>query len=84
MLKQERQMCETMQSSHRLCPVMVMVRALLAPTASGDGDGPSPAPLFDTFRIFNFFLPLFFLEPSFGPVNHGPTWKGWERSGGKA
>ena len=32
-------MCETMQSSHRLRPVMALVRALLAPTASGDGAG---------------------------------------------
>ncbi len=32
-------MCETMQSSHRLCPAMVLVRAFLAPTASGDGAG---------------------------------------------
>ena len=32
-------MCETMQSSHRLCPAMALVRALLAPTASGDGAG---------------------------------------------
>jgi hypothetical protein len=32
-------MYETMQSSHRLCPAMALVRALLtAPTASGDGD----------------------------------------------
>jgi hypothetical protein len=31
-------MCETMQSSHRLRPVMALVRVLLAaPTASGDG-----------------------------------------------
>jgi len=27
-----------MQSSHRLRPAMALVRALLAPTASGDGD----------------------------------------------
>ena len=32
-------MCETLQSSHRLCPVMTLVRAFLAPTASGDGAG---------------------------------------------
>jgi hypothetical protein len=32
-------MCETMQSSHRLCPVMVLVQAFLAPTVSGDGSG---------------------------------------------
>ena len=32
-------MCETMQSSHRLRPAMALVRALLAPTASGDGAG---------------------------------------------
>jgi hypothetical protein len=32
-------MCETMQSSHRLRPVMALVRALLVPTASGDGAG---------------------------------------------
>ena len=40
-------MCETMQSSHRLRPAMALVRALLAPTASGDVAGarlcPSPA-----------------------------------------
>ena len=30
-------MCETMQSSHR--QAMALVRALLAPTASGDGAG---------------------------------------------
>ncbi len=28
-----------MQSSHRLRPAMALVRALLAPTASGDGAG---------------------------------------------
>ena len=39
-------MCETMQSSHRLRPVMALVRALLAPTASGEGAGaPFCAPL---------------------------------------
>ncbi len=32
-------MCETMQSSHRLCPVMALVRAFLEPTVSGDGAG---------------------------------------------
>jgi hypothetical protein len=32
-------MCETMQSSNRLRPAMALVRALLAPTASGDGAG---------------------------------------------
>ncbi len=32
-------MCETMQSFHRLRPAMALVRALLAPTASGDGAG---------------------------------------------
>jgi hypothetical protein len=32
-------MCETMQSSHRLRPAMVLVRALLVPTTSGDGAG---------------------------------------------
>jgi hypothetical protein len=32
-------MCETMQSSHRLCPAMALVRASLAPTASGDDAG---------------------------------------------
>jgi hypothetical protein len=32
-------MCETMQSSHRLRPVMALVRAFLAPTVSGDDDG---------------------------------------------
>ena len=32
-------MCATMQSSHRLRPAMALVRALLAPTASGDGAG---------------------------------------------
>ena len=32
-------MCETMQSSHRLRPAMALVRALLAPTASGDDAG---------------------------------------------
>jgi hypothetical protein len=32
-------MCETMQSSHRLRPAMALVRALLAPTVSGDGAG---------------------------------------------
>jgi hypothetical protein len=36
-------MCETMQSSHRLRPAMTLVRALLAPTASGDGAGPGRA-----------------------------------------
>ena len=41
-------MCETMQSSHRLRPAMSLVRALLAPTASGDGTGArfcAPLPL---------------------------------------
>ncbi len=37
--KQERRMCETMQSSHRLRPAMAMVRVSLAPTVSGDGAG---------------------------------------------
>ncbi len=32
-------MCETMQSSHRLSPAMALVRALLAPTLSGDDAG---------------------------------------------
>ena len=32
-------MCETMQFSHRLRPAMALVRALLAPTASGDDAG---------------------------------------------
>ncbi len=32
-------MCKKMQSSHRLRPAMALVRALLAPTASGDGAG---------------------------------------------
>jgi hypothetical protein len=32
-------MWETIQSSHRLCPVMALVRAFLTPTASGDGAG---------------------------------------------
>ncbi len=45
-------MCETMQSSHRLRPAMALVRAFLAPTASGDGAGArfcaplSPSPHF--------------------------------------
>ena len=67
MLKQERQMCETMQSSHRLCPVMVMVRALLVPTASDDGDGPSfctDQRHFSTLSEFlTFFYPCFFWNP---------------------
>jgi hypothetical protein len=37
--KQERRMCETMQSSLRLRPAIALVRALLAPTASSDGAG---------------------------------------------
>ena len=81
-------MCETMQSSHRLRPAMALVRALLAPTASGDGAGARfcaplpPSPHFSaacpgkTTRISG--------NPVFGPVNHGHTWKGWERSGEKA
>jgi hypothetical protein len=121
-------MCETMQSSHRLRPAMALVRALLAPTASGDGAGErfcAPLPPSPHFSgacpedLTNFF---FFLENSsifallggpqvegkevtvesggnfedyklvyirflschlFGPVNHGQTWKGWERSGDK-
>ena len=32
-------MCVTMQSSHRLRPATALVRALLAPTTSGDGAG---------------------------------------------
>jgi hypothetical protein len=32
-------MCETIQSSHRLRPAMALVRALLAPTVSGDDAG---------------------------------------------
>jgi len=41
-----------MQSSHRLRPAMALVRALLAPTASGDGAGARfraplpPSPIF--------------------------------------
>ena len=34
-------MFETMQSSHRLCPEMALVRVLLGPTASDDGAGAS-------------------------------------------
>ena len=116
-------MCETMQSSHRLRPAMALVRALIAPTASGDGAGERfcaplpPSPHFSgtfsekTSRIFMFTF-FFGDTPSrrdqevtvescgnfedykiayirflschlFGPVNHGQTWRGWERSGEK-
>ncbi len=82
-------MCETMQSSHRLRPAMALVRALLAPTVSGDGAGerfctslpPSP-PRFrgialKTLDEFQFFLPFFLLEPSVKALgSHGRV--GWE------
>jgi hypothetical protein len=32
-------MCETIQSSHRLCPVMTLVHAFLTSTVSGDDTG---------------------------------------------
>jgi hypothetical protein len=46
---------ETMQSSHRLRPAMTLVRALLAPTASGDGAGPGRALLCATAAFASLF-----------------------------
>ena len=71
-------MCETMQSSHRLRPAMALVRALLAPTVSGDGAGerfcaplpPSP-PRFLGIENTNFENPVFF--PLF--LSGGPSVK---------
>ena len=85
-------MCETMQSSHRLCPAMALVRALLAPTASGDGAGKrfcaplSPSVTVESggnFEDYKLVYMRFLSCHLFGPVNHGQTWKGWERSGEK-
>ncbi len=73
-------MCETVQSSHRLRPAMALVRALLAPTASGDGAGERfCAPLPPSPHFYIRFLSCHL----FGPVNHGQTLKVWERSGEK-
>ena len=105
-------MCETMQSSHRLRPAMALVRALLAPTASGDDAGERfcaplpPSPHFSSacseggdplkskaqevtvesggnFEDYKLAYIRFLSCHLFGPVNHGQTWKGWERSGEK-
>ena len=88
--KQEQRMCETMQSSHRLRPVMALVRALLAPTASGDGAGARfcaplpPSPHFSaacpgkTSRISwksSFFFPMG------GPQSKGTKKSRWSRVG---
>ena len=82
-------MCETMQSSHRLRPAMALVRALLAPTASGDGAWErfcAPLPLqevtVESGGNFEDYV-RFSSCHRFGPVNHGQYWKGWERSGEK-
>jgi hypothetical protein len=78
-------MCETMQSSHRLSPAMALVRAFLTPTASGDDAGAlfcaplPPSPHFSSACYIRFLSCHLF-----SPVNHGQTWKGWERSGEKA
>jgi hypothetical protein len=76
-----------MQSSHRLRPAMALVRALLAPTASDDGAGERfcaslpPSPHFSgacQTRLEEF--PKKSSCHVFGLVNHGQTWRGWERS----
>jgi hypothetical protein len=80
-------MCETMQSSHRLRPVMALVRALLPPTASGDGAGARLCVVTvesgGNFAVSKVSYIRFLSCHLFGPVNHGQTWKGWERSGDK-
>ena len=91
-------MCETMQSSHRLRPAMALVRALLTPTASGDGAGERfcvslpPSPHFfgacpkdftKNFEDYKIAYIRFLSCHLFGPVKHGQTWRGWERSGEK-
>jgi hypothetical protein len=60
-------MCETMQSSHRLRPAMALVRALLAPTASGDGAGerfcaPLPSSPHFSGAVREDFTNFFFLK----------------------
>jgi hypothetical protein len=61
-------MCETMQSSHRLRHAMALVRALLAPTESGDGAGERfcaplpPSPHFSGAYVRETDEFLFFLE----------------------
>jgi len=80
-------MCETMQSSHRLRPAMALVRALLAPTASGDGAGerfcaplpPSPhfsgaCPENHEFPFLHFFMGGALKSKALG--SHGGV--GWE------
>jgi hypothetical protein len=73
-------MCETMQSSHRLCPTMTLVRTLLSPTESDDGPGVrfcaslTPSTHFSkacpekTFQVFVtcYFCYMFSLGPSSG------------------
>ena len=69
---------------------MALGRAFLAPTASGDGAGArfcAPLPPSEVtvksggnFEDYRIFLSCHL----FGPVNHGQTWTGWERSGEKA
>jgi hypothetical protein len=84
-------MCETMQSSHRLRPAMAMVRALLAPTTSGDGAGERfcaqlPGSHGGVGWELQDYKPAYIRFLSchlFCPVNHGQNWKGWERSGEK-
>jgi hypothetical protein len=70
---------------------MALVRALSAPTASGDGAGEPfcaplpPSPHFSGACPEDYKIAYirFLSCHLFGPVNHGQTWKGWERSGEK-
>jgi hypothetical protein len=63
---------------------MTLVRALLAPTAFGDGAGERfCAPLPPSPHFYKLVYIRFLSCHLFGPVNHGQTWKGWERSGEK-
>ena len=75
-------MCETMQSSHRLRPAMALVRALLAPTASGDGGGEpfcAPLPPSPRLHVSRIEESVFILSS----VWSGESWADLERLGEK-
>ncbi len=69
-------MFETMQSSHRLCPVMALVRALLTPVVSDNGDGAHFRPFFMGGDPQSSHQEV--------TVESGGNFEGWERSGEKA
>ncbi len=77
-------MCETMQSSHRLRPAMALVRALLAPTASGDGAGErfcAPLPPLPHFSFHQRLYEFPFLHFWGGPEVEGTRKSRWSRVG---